>query len=716
MPSCIFFLKSFSSLLLRTFSTASSRAFMIEGAPAMKFDGRLVARTVPASYRDVSRGLQQQMDSQVKVWEDTFGRSTLEGSWSTFPRKFPLHLEKIPHVLDLPQDGNIYKSPSAEEPNLTSLDIYLHDESSAENANSGITIHMNRHTDEPIQQALRRLLISLDKKGMIDKNYSEYAISIIHPDSGEIKRDVMDTTATNRDFWVQTMETPMILRIFDKSDDKIKTLTFLIEANPPTITSVQTFEDFRGYLFVDVPIPVQYSLLFANHCRIDWYVEGRGCVLEDSYVYRPSKEDLNRRLFILMTPVRPTHDGRHCQMVFSFAQKIQERPDSLLWKSRGSAWHQRCQETNHQNERFRVMTYNILADQNAFGSEGDVAPMYPHISEELLSRARRFPMVLWEILEYKADIICLQEVDEYVYERFLEPAMRFYKYDCFMTSKASYGTREGCAIFWYTGVFEAESHKSFVIRDIVSSLEMDHLSNWKSSNDALLELLRKHPEIVSLMKEKLGHIAQFVCLRSKANKNSRPIWVSNTHLFFHPDASHIRLIQSYLTAYQLAHEIEKSSQGLSPAVIMCGDLNSSLHKGAGKLLVDRTVPQNWQNLQLDLHRFRWEEGSSLDCGELPTALEHNFPSLEVGDSWPAMKSAFEWDGAPPVAFTHLVGERGCHFRSCLDHVLLSSSSLKPVSWAHMPSLDECPLMPSEKMFSDHVSLVCDVEVDNTSLH
>jgi len=54
-------------------------------------------------------------------------------------------------------------------------------------------------------------------------------------------------------------------------------------------------------------------------------------------------------------------------------------------------------------DELSVVSYNVLAD--TFASRLDYA------SEEILSWQRRWPMIKRQLLDWQADIVCLQEVD-----------------------------------------------------------------------------------------------------------------------------------------------------------------------------------------------------------------------------------------------------------------------------------------------------------------
>jgi 2',5'-phosphodiesterase len=183
-----------------------------------------------------------------------------------------------------------------------------------------------------------------------------------------------------------------------------------------------------------------------------------------------------------------------------------------------------------------------------------------------------------------------------------------------------------------------------------------------------------------------------------ASASSRPIWMVNTHLFFHPRASHIRLLQMFLLARQVGREL-----GSKPGeVVVCGDFNSSLRNSAGKLLLDRLVPRNYHDNKTHLNNFLWDYDAAIDTTEL-VGRDDDFPAVSLPDSFPALVAAL--DPTPP--FTHLVAG----FQGALDHVLISDA-LRCQSSAPMPTVQDVTVataMPSANLPSDHVSLVCDLE-------
>jgi 2',5'-phosphodiesterase len=209
-----------------------------------------------------------------------------------------------------------------------------------------------------------------------------------------------------------------------------------------------------------------------------------------------------------------------------------------------------------------------------------------------------------------------------------------------------------------------------------------------------------------VLSAKLPHIAQMIplfLLNETSSSQSKPLWITNTHLYYHPQASHIRLLQMLF----LLRHIDTVIKETPGEVILCGDLNSSSQNAACKIIFDRSVPANYRSTRDHLNTFR--DHSLQPSEEVFVALDDDFPSFQLPDSFPALHSAID----PLPEFTHLTHE----FRGALDHIMFSTSKdngrLKPLSSAPMPSIKVATAntgMPSRSIPSDHISLVCDFQI------
>ena len=78
-------------------------------------------------------------------------------------------------------------------------------------------------------------------------------------------------------------------------------------------------------------------------------------------------------------------------------------------------------------------------------------------------------------------------------------------------------------------------------------------------------------------------VAQLTVLAPKqpAAKEEGPLCVVNTHLFFHPKASHIRTLHVAAMLAEAHALMEEAGRqlGCSPSLLFCGDLNSDKNDG-----------------------------------------------------------------------------------------------------------------------------------------
>lgn len=137
---------------------------------------------------------------------------------------------------------------------------------------------------------------------------------------------------------------------------------------------------------------------------------------------------------------------------------------------------------------FTVATYNILA--NTY-----IRPTwYPHTPQRMLVAAQRGPALVRHILGLAADVLCLQEVEDDMFEA-LEVGLRPGGYTGHFAKKAR-GKPDGCAMFFRTQVFAA--------LDIARVEYLDGAEGHAHS----------------------GHIAQLVLLQHA----HRTLGIANTHL------------------------------------------------------------------------------------------------------------------------------------------------------------------------------------------
>ena len=411
------------------------------------------------------------------------------------------------------------------------IDINVVYEASSESEDAiSETIRLTRTTSEDASQCLNRIGINLAKKinatknkkngknkkkkrgpGATSDNFSVRCLVGSSDDPmKQVKQELDLNGMTNLDFWSKalTLTSASSLSIemqLDGDGDTTTIIRFDVESNPPTVVGIRTFENFCGQNFPGVPLVVDVDLLFATYAIVNWYVDGK-LVQKDSRGYIPTLQDANRSLAITVTPTSSDSEG--ATEAFQFSEKIASSiPENALLTLRPEWQHPRSTNDNPEDRShssdLRIMTYNILADQNAFSKVNSKikVPFFPYVDKEILIRSRRMPLLLHEILAYHSDIICLQEVDQLVYDELLLPALEYAGYQGYFSVKQTYGTQEGCAMFWSLQRFQKakpEDIKTYRISHLLASmcgLEPDD-SGWNESVSSISQLFQTRPDLL----------------------------------------------------------------------------------------------------------------------------------------------------------------------------------------------------------------------------
>ena len=210
---------------------------------------------------------------------------------------------------------------------------------------------------------------------------------------------------TNEDAWLHGR----LLRIGETD--------YMIEVNPPLAESVGT----HGIPFIGIPVVAVPKLLFSDvkDCTWRWWRRVPGSNKQQSSAdwqlisdaqsqgYIPTDEDAGCMLRVECTPTR--NDGG--KLAIGNSVEIEFGPVAV--PPHPSSASGRCELTPYPLAPpfFRVVTYNILADQYA-STDAAKTQLFVTCPSECLDPSYRRPLVLSEILQYNADVICLQEVDD----------------------------------------------------------------------------------------------------------------------------------------------------------------------------------------------------------------------------------------------------------------------------------------------------------------
>nr|CAH7744283.1 unnamed protein product [Callosobruchus chinensis] len=308
----------------------------------------------------------------------------------------------------------------------------------------------------------------------------------------------------------------------------------------------------------------------------------------------------------------------------------------------------------------RVVTYNILAERYTTmdGNYSYCDPLY-------LSMAYRKRLILKELLGYKADVICLQEVDMDHYYKFFGPELKDQSYIPVFHRKGN-KLPEGLACFVRAARYKLLKSLHLVYREEVKKKHYSYIFKYLKKNKKLSDdFLKQYTSLQVVILESRTHI----------------LIVGNTHLYYHPNANAIRILQANMATAHLDHLKNKFHRLYKKDVdvIFCGDFNSDHSKSLYPYMIEgRIHPRHADCLEVD------PNGSLL--------LSHNFNFISAC-------------GAP--LYTNYTPD----YKGCLDYIFVEDNKVNIKQVIPLPDeteLSQYDGLPNKYYPSDHVSLAVDL--------
>ncbi len=424
--------------------------------------------------------------------------------------------------------------------------------------------------------------------------------------------------------------------------------------------------------------PSQYQ--YSDDQQVEEWVE-----ISNNQIYVPTKDDIGRKLkleagaYSIDTGELLMHRVIKTDLVLSRAPDPAKR-NLVTAKTSGP----------RGGERFRVVTYNILAEIYATQQQ------YPYCDFWALSWDYRFQNIMREIIDACPDVICMQEVQADHYETHLYNALSEAGFEGVYKQKtrASMGLAgkvDGCALFWRRSKFHLVESYSIEFNELAQRQATQVLGMNPRSDEGMAYLNR-------LSKD---NVAQFVVLElaqpsMSSRSNREPInqvCIANTHLYSNKDFPDVKLWQSW----QLLQELETFvlSRGQNLPLMICGDFNSTPDTAVYDLLSRQAVHPGHPDVNMN-------NGDDSTPNILPDAMSISH-SFQLGSVYHTVM------GEEPKAtnYTEL-------FKGVLDYMWYSASNLRPLSCAPIP--DETVLtkhgdaLPSTQYSSDHIMLISDMQI------
>ncbi|XP_026675284.1 2',5'-phosphodiesterase 12 [Ceratina calcarata] len=537
-------------------------------------------------------------------------------------------------------------------------------------ANPELNIDRNfnfeRQVDEPINNFLQR----------IDKNISNFLMKKVNRKKKRQKKDetpveIPENNVENnrirfvKDQVVLNGELPCKSILESSSDVKliIFDTEYVLKQNVPFITKIELpssiLIDFPTY-----PSKLEGTNIDKTKSTFNWYKnKTRDWIhVGEGFLYLPKKSDLGHRLKVSCVPRNNTQCGPIVEIVSN--DIVQIGPGPCPFDTRHAFTNEKL-----SGKSFRVTSYNILAN---LYSETSLSKdtLYPYCPQYALSMDYRKLLILKELIGFNSDIICLQEVDSKVYTNDLMMSLNELNYDGVLNLKND--MREGLAIFYNRERFNKLICNYSVMSQGINLEKFNTL--WsKIENTNVKEIFMNRNTII-----------QMIALQSK--ENPEILIIGNTHLYFKPDADHIRLLQSYYgLAYlhSFAKKMKEENPSCNVSILYCGDFNSTPADGVYELMTQKFIPEDY-------------------CDWTTSPVQEHVKNVSIKHDLNLASAC----GTPK--YTNYTAT----FSGCLDYIFYQTDHLKVEQVIPMPSEEELTAytgLPSVVSPSDHISLCVDLK-------
>ncbi|XP_024019216.1 carbon catabolite repressor protein 4 homolog 4 isoform X1 [Morus notabilis] len=347
------------------------------------------------------------------------------------------------------------------------------------------------------------------------------------------------------------------------------------------------------------------------------------------------------------------------------------------------------EETEPQGARFRLVSYNILAQVYVKSSN------FPHSPSACLKWKARSKAVLAVLKNLGADFLCLQEVDEY--ESFYKGNMESCGYSSIYIQRTGQ-KRDGCGIFFKHDSAELILQETIDYNDLVNSIQhgtvlSDDIQNDEQDSknkDAKIKSdvsgsMQKVPQDrgdpidprVRLKRDCVGIMGAF----KLKDYHNHIVIVANTHIYWDPEWADVKLAQAKYLLSRLAQfkALVSDRFECASSLIVAGDFNSTPGDKVYECLISGNPLASSGTVA---------EGSE----DAPIPLRTAYGSTS---------------GEPK--FTNCTPD----FTDTLDYIFFSpSESIKPVSLLELPEFDPSDVggLPNFSHPSDHLPIGVEFEI------
>ncbi|XP_050526660.1 2',5'-phosphodiesterase 12 isoform X2 [Daktulosphaira vitifoliae] len=416
---------------------------------------------------------------------------------------------------------------------------------------------------------------------------------------------------------------------------------------------------YKGLMLYPCGFDKGYNVSILNS-KYTWYRMKSKEFIEvgNEIAYTPSSSDINCKLKLLCEPCNL--EGQLGPSVEVLSLEVQ---DNLI-----DIYPFEKRLIKKPKNSFRIISYNILAGDYTKTKEAK-NEMYPYCPAHILASSYRNPLLVKELQAYKADILCLQEVEVKLFNRELDPLLKNFLNLNGVHCKKDGNRNEGLSCFYSADKFELLDQFCIKLNDrptiemycgpFINAIYEDNI--WKQG------LEKKTVLQVLLLRKILENKLLLVC---------------NTHLISDADSDCVRLLQA-LVELTIITKLKKTFENQYPeqklSVIFCGDFNSTPESGVFDLVTNLFLPFEYRDLN--------------HLNNLKNVVDFT------------MSSAYSTN-VPYSNFTQT-------FSGLLDYIYFTNEHLDVIQTLSMPLHEEVIEeggLPSAKFPSDHLALIADFKM------
>ncbi|EGW32299.1 glucose-repressible alcohol dehydrogenase transcriptional effector [Spathaspora passalidarum NRRL Y-27907] len=329
--------------------------------------------------------------------------------------------------------------------------------------------------------------------------------------------------------------------------------------------------------------------------------------------------------------------------------------------------------------KISVMSYNLLSRHYTWHE------VFGYLEQQYLDWPNyRFPLINMTISQFKCDIMCFQEMEYYVYDKYWSKNFPDSNYKSFFVKKSLPGYWGGKSNDFIDGVGVFVNTKRF---DVVETKEinfgehvLENKSQYQMTEDLIARLIPRNT--VALILKLHDKIAD------------KTVYVANTHLYWSPQYNDVKALQTKLLLNELRDYVDGNDLTKAHIIVM-GDLNSNLKSDVFKLL----------------------STDGIDVKESPEFSGHDYGvNNPLIDENGIIDNPFEFANI----YDCLIKTEKLNFTSytssltdVLDHIFITKNGfdiVKVLSEVDEKYCSNCPIkgFPNKQFPSDHIPLVAEI--------